>query len=428
MNKILFKEKINSFIFTSVIKVIVWGIELLIKRADHLRRTAINKVYIKSIDIFPNNTLSQNHQIHSEVMNKISSERPLDPEMLSDDAKILHKYAVSNNEIKTDLSRYYLAIAFAYSQYSKIFSTFSEKEEYYLAKAKAFDSSADVINEKELYRLIKQYKKKTKLSNNQLSEATRDKISNESHKIIGVINISISEVISLISLTSVLFLISGYFYVEAILNQYGIDSSDFYNTSDYISASLTYAKKALLYSVFFLFFFIFLGYRTLKRRVTREQFDLPPENRSHAQDPVFWGISSVIFTNTCVIIAFGFLSLEIPFQLVATNILFVILAFLEKIPFRIFKSPFKVLTVLLFVLFYFYNLYSGIQDNLNALNPKVYVPRYKVTFHSKELEQLDLKFLAINSSHLFMLHNNNKDLIILKPSDIKQLTPNTLAK
>ena len=160
---------------------------------------------------------------------------------LNEQASLLLKEVLKDQNISNDLSKYYQVMAFVYSLYGKVSVKYKDEEAINLAKAIKLNPSAIPLSDKEVNHITKLYKNKAALSVKEMRAAIKDRVNNERANEIPPIGISLSNIAIILSIISTIVVISGYYYIKQLLGHFGLNSSDFYSLNDYTSASLDYA-------------------------------------------------------------------------------------------------------------------------------------------------------------------------------------------
>ena len=218
-----------------------------------LRYVMFLNAYIKAISLFPDITPKENRELSKLVIFDIlgRSHDLKNKEEKKEAAEQLRESLFSDEKIMDSFANYFLIECFCFSctnadGHNK---DFKEKADKALIKAKSYKNTAEPISVKDVNNINKKINKKRKILNKSIEK--------EISKTRKPIKIQPSIIFIFISVFSSIFLVGGFLYTNILLYFLDINSSDFFDTSDYIASSVDIIFFTLL-TVFFGLFGYFI--------------------------------------------------------------------------------------------------------------------------------------------------------------------------
>ena len=168
-------------------------------------------------------------------------------ESLVGDIHSLRDELLADMKIKKSASEFFLLTAYYYD-HSKSPLLMHEVDRN-LEIAKRHQPSAELLNLKS-YSDLKRASKSTyrKIRKND-SEEVKNKLDRIIDNTAPKLELTSSSIGFLLSVSATIFLIAGYVYSRYLLSHFGIEASDFYSASDYISSSVNKLQYAALLSL-----------------------------------------------------------------------------------------------------------------------------------------------------------------------------------
>lgn len=309
----------------------------------------------------------------------------------------------NNLNITDAIYSYYMADAFFYNMLKDI-----KKEKLALNKANAIFKNSKLWTYKELEENFKKINKRFKKLRSELAER-------------GVIKFTfdLKQISSLLGILSFVLSISGYLYVSAFFNNFGINSSLYFSLSDYLPYSLNQIR-----SIFFATL-VNMAFLTMGLRAS----SLRSKNQHSFDRKTYEKIDLIIFS------VMGFAVIKEVFSYYNTKIInfetiklflwllsLIISSWIASKFFKQFVSTF------LFIAFscqIFSSAYIEALINSEKIKKGEYVFRDNIKIKNHEnIDLIDTKLFALNSSYAFLFNNKTKEIYIFPKSDVEEIQIN----
>ena len=385
----------------------------LLSISQNFRNIIFLNAYIKAILLFSDTTLKENKKLADLVICDILgiSDDLKNKEEKKELAERLREDFFSDEKIMGILVNYFLIEHFRFltqyeARHNKIYK---EKADKALSKAKSYKTTAEPISDLDVNYINKEIKKERKI----LKRLIRK---------INPIKITPLSVFLFISVISSLFLVGGFLYNRILLHFLGINSSDFFDTSDYIASSVDIVFPILLI-VFFIMFF-----SSKQALDSRGKFDALSESLAGGQfgnKPkfrLFWASVIAVYVGVIFYAELTYNEkfipelLIVPALVILICILFVFLEIDKYIENRfIFRT-----VVMSFSVFLAY-LSVDISETVYEVKNGNYKSPYTVFFTEEYEEYSDHAFLLANSNYAFFLNKETKEAVVVPKTGIKAI-------
>ena len=383
-----------------------------------LRYVMFLNAYIKAISLFPDITPKENRELSKLVIFDIlgRSHDLKNKEEKKEAAEQLRESLFSDEEIMDSFANYFLIECFCFSctnadGHNK---DFKEKADKALSKAKLYKNTAEPISVKDVNNINKEINKKRKILNKSIEK--------ETSKTRKPIKIQPSIIFIFISVFSSIFLVGGFLYTVILLSFFGINSSDFFDISDYIASSVDIIFFTLLTVFFGLFGYFIVHLSVVSEIIKIEQLD----NRL-----IFGGFwNSVLVIAGIMIVVYGTMFyVALVYYDSFTPELLSPLAFviLISIFFTLLKrdkyieNRFIVRTVVVSIFGFLAYMGTGILGTLYEIKNENYKSPYTVFFTEEYKEYSDHAFFLANSKYAFFLNKKTKETVVIPKTGIKAI-------
>ena len=232
------------------------------------------------------------------------------------------------------------------------------------------------------------------------------------------IELSSEHLITIISISSGLFLVSGFFYSRSILGHFGVEVADYFSLSDYVAASI----EGIRYSLFATIFAIIGGFLGIHNR----------SRLSYRQSKAMAGPFGKLYLLFVVIILSATIHayFAFPSRFYNTLILCVMVSSPKLIIWavrRYFVQKhgrvwyFIIQSILLFSL----HLHASVKNEIYRIESTPFgeLKRYDIVFDESVTDDLtEAVLIASNSRYLFLRDGINKKTYILPTSQVKSIS------
>ena len=383
----------------------------LLSISQNFRNIIFLNAYIKANSLFPNATEEENDQLAVFVISDIlgTSDDIKNKEEKKEAAEQLRAGLFSDKNVIDTVANYFLIEHFRFltlyeDGHNKIYK---EKADKALSKAKSYKNTAEPISAKDINNINKEIKKERKI----LKRLIRK---------INPIKITPLSVFLFISVISSLFLVGGFLYNRILLHFLGINSSDFFDTSDYIASSVDIVFPILLI-VFFIMFFSSKQaldsrgkFNALSEALVGGQFGNKPKFR------LFWAIAIAVYVGVIFYVELTYNEKFIPALLIvpALVILICILFVFLEID-KYIENRFIFRTVVMSFSVFLAYLSADISETVYEVKNGNYKSPYIVFFTEEYKEYSDHAFLLANSNYAFFLNKETKEAVVVPKTGIK---------
>ncbi len=376
--------------------------------------------HIETFTRYPENDLGKNSEIALNVTNRIfdTDEVTSKHEIDSDQVDKIEELIRHNPEVVGLVTNAYLLDHFYYSHGYQ--TEFRKKEaEKALLKAKAADPNADILDYNGFSSLNKKIKEQNKVLKLKLRKLAQDKIQREKFSFVGKITITSSGVLFVVGLFSTLFVASGFLYTKIYYSFFGIDVSDFFDVSDYLSVSVSVLASVMISTVIGLVAYAWGFFTALSNRIHSEQFSVE-------EKPVIsnWHIWVILVTCALAVVMQLYNRGEIATGPLYPLALFLVLYVYHNFPVRDYvENPVPVNAFIVTLLIFLIHLGLRIVDDVQEKMNPGYGSTYTLQFDT-EREISDHLFIGQNSKYVFLQDNETKSVVVVPVSAVKIYTVN----
>ena len=379
------------------------------------------KAYITTFKLFPENKLDHNSKLAQIVVHRFLGIPNTEEikEVDNEEINKLYESLASDEWVRRTVSNGYRLDAFYYSC-ANFSGSLRDKADDALAKAKSYDDTALPISQDELSSINKKVKTELKKLRRDVRRLNSERIEKEKLDLIKPVTVTLSQVFPLLYLFSVLFLISGYIYNRFLLGDLGINSSDFFVISDYISSSVDVIESAVIASVLGVLSYLLGVDDDLSSRLRTEQFNIEKTSNTHK-----YLIALVVFLPIFSLMAVLFIKRELPDNFLEhfyPLIFFTLLYAVYYLPiWKYVKNWFAVNVVVITIFVFLISLGWKVVEDLQDIKNGNYESSYTVFFKKGYEEYSEHLFFASNSNYVFLLNKENQEIAVVPKSAIKAL-------
>jgi len=307
---------------------------------------------------------------------------------MSEWAITLTEKARNDDRIKDVVATYFMAKAFALAQAGQ-----AEESEQFRLEADKVIPNRRTLTAKEVYERFRLYSRQHRELRASLAERSAIKV-----------EIRASDIVAILTIAPAVVFIAGFWYVTALVGEFGLKASLFYTVGDYVGSSLDRLSSAALSVAWSVLMIIFgLRHGSLRPRVVNEAL------RKRDKMPILIVALVSVLAVTAIAKA-----LEGEFDRHSLTLLGVILSYLlaEKFAEAFSKNVLQVqlatTALLLFVTLTWSSLSSEIDDLRNARWGERVSLEIQLK-NSSTLKPENLVVFAANSSYIFALNRDSKD-------------------
>lgn len=313
-------------------------------------------------------------------------------------------------ELKGLVVDYFRLKAFYYVGGMK--TEFLEQEsEKTLKKAKDLNSTIEKLDHKGFNELQKTIRKSYRLANKELKSQIREYISEASYEVLPKVEITTSHITFMLSISTAIFLLTGYLHNKFFLGHFGIEVSKFFNINDYISSSVDKIYIACISSIVGVAVYVLGMISRIKNEVKFAQFEME-YNESNYQ------IFFTVFGLTSLNILWFYKDLPGKYSFLSILIFFVLIGVYHRLPIqRLVKNSIYVSVVFTAMAYFSVNIFwdtaksiENVTHNSTALN------KYIFSLKKPSVDNINgMVFLSANSGYLFFYDKcKNKSFVIPK--------------
>ena len=323
-------------------------------------------------------------------------------------ANLLRDKLLSRESVKNDMANYFLIVSFYNSFLNKDQTNQSLKEEENdaLAKAKSYKESVEPISHTDLYGIY--IKAQIKLIKNVWKSLRQPK------KETFLVKIKPRHVFFVASAVSGLFLIGGYLYTRFLFYFLGVNTSDFFDISEYISSSVGVVFGAFIVATIGMYFYFTSAPDEFSKIISTNQHGIKPKNKI---------LFLVFLAGLYVGIFFAkykyYGTFSPTYFAVAILISFYYIAFKVLKIDKLIENKSVVRPVAFFVFSFLMYLGLNLFDILSDIKNGDYQSEYVILFAEGYEEYSDHKFFMANSKYAFLLDDKTKKAVVIPMSGIK---------
>ncbi len=402
-----FREKLRTWIYPRHIKLYVWLHMLSVRKAGALIRICARILDFEIRALEP--TFLQIGEIGSddnlvEYVSRVLTQRPVIGGIddvaheRSQLAMQLIDRARSSGNVREIVSTYFLTQAFLAS-----LAMDENKMNVCLSNAREFHVDAQPFDVGSLYKAYAKAKTRDSILRRALAERSAIKI-----------EVSLSNLVSLLGVASAVLVIAGYLYTTTLLDAFGVDASIFFSLPDYLAASLEQIRNAGYSAGFGLLFFV-LGIRQSSIRSRSEHQARLKQRRS--EDVAMF----LIVTVTAAVVAIEAYHGRPEFTAIETLGVLVAYALADKISGMFFKQ-WRPVFIFLSVLLVFSALVGGrLYEQIFDLKSGRW--RNDVTKLSLKIPLSvpddSLVIITANSNFVFALSKEDRSVYVIPRDNVK---------
>lgn len=418
---LMIKEKLKNILLRIYLKLMRFYLRLILKCRSKHHLAVFLMAYIDTFKLFPENKLDHNSKLAQIVayrLLEIPSAEEIN-EVDNEEVNQLYEFLVSDERLRKTVSNSYRLDAFYYSC-GNFSGSLKDKADDALAKAKSYDDTASPISQDELSSINKKIKTELKKLKRDAKRLNSERIEKEKLDIIKPVTVTLSHILPLLSLFSILFLISGYIYNRFLLGGLGINSSDFFVISDYISSSVDVIASAIIASVLGVLSYLLGVEDDLSSRLRAEQF-----NTEKTSNTPKYFIALIAFIPIFSLVPILFIKRELPDNFLEhfyPLIFFTLLYAVYYLPiWKYVENWFAVNVVVITIFVFLISLGWKIIEDLRDIKNGNYESSYTISFKKGYEEYSGHLFFAGNSNYVFLLNKENQEIAVVPKSAIKAL-------
>lgn len=379
-----------------------------------------NNIYIRILEEYKDNTIKRNNEFTQYLYDAIFGINSEIAEEYKDNLNLLKKEVINSNS-KLIAKHYILTAYYDYytSKNSIIFRKLNTKDiKISFNKAKLYDSKIKLIKDSTYSNLKKNIKSELKKISNQIKKQNREKIKYEKEKAINPIEIKMSYIITFFSIVSSLSLIGGILYNQLLFYFLGINATNFFNISDYISSSIDVLLIVFLSMIIAVPFYFLKISHILDEAIIDEQLGTNIQNRNDKSEAkIKWFI---VITLIFGIVIFYYQHKELSYNIIGIFTYLLIIFYSSRLNFwKYIKNSFLANLCFLILINFLYLVISKSYTQANEIKNNKLISEYKVVL--KEEIKDKFTFIKSNSYYTFLYDSINNKVIVIPNSEIKRI-------
>jgi len=420
------KEAVNSSMSFKISLFILNVLGRMILKCSHLHFLVIlKKIQQKFLTRYQNKNIATINKlahaitiyfIYDEIPEKYVDLVKTEQEIFNKELEELQK----NPEIVKLLSDYFRIKAFYYS-YGWTTDLLKEKAEENIKKAKEYDNRATPLSNKDFAEINKTIKKSYKFLKKEYRKQLKEFISDQTARIIPKFEVKPAHLTFIISISTAVFLLSGYIYSKFFLKAFDIEVSKFFTLNDYLSASIDKIYFACVSAIIGTLVYLSGMYNRIRTEVESIHFEVKYKRSD------FPMLIIIIMFSLLTVLAF-YKNLPGKYGFLSMLIFFVLMAIYHKLPTEKFIKNDIYLSVF-FVAFIYFGVHifwtiSGDIDRINRLSVRN-LKKYNFQFNSDvTLDQNSVIFLTRTDDFFFFYDKKKNVTHVIPKSDIKLISSN----
>ncbi len=378
-----------------------------------------NKIYIRVFEIYKDNTIEQNKKFTKYLYECVLGLNPLIDEEDKGELDLLIKEIISS-ESKLIAKHYILRAYFDYYiSTNSVFKIISKKNiKTNFKKAKKYDLDIKLLRNKDYKAFKKDIKSELKDISNKIKIINKEKIKLEKEKTINPIEIKISNIIALISIFSALSLIGGIIYNQLLFYFLGLNATNFFNISDYISSSVDVLFIVFISMAIAIPFYFLKTIHLLDEQILDDQLgtNIQIENNKKESIIKWFMYILLILVNIALYIKDKEINFDFLLVLIYTSIIFSLpkLGFMKYI-----KNSYHFALSILIILNFLFLIISKAHNEKENIKTDNYNNKYKIVL--KEKNNNKYSFIQSNSNYTFLFNKNENKVIIIHNNEIERI-------
>lgn len=387
-----------------------------LSRFDELSLADITSIYV---EVYSSLKDSTSIELKEESINNID-----DIEQLKEDVKGWEEILKAREDIRLLLIDIFL-LELWYFQYAL---ELKQSDERYIAISKKLrnlghDSELSEINFKELELSLLNRKSEHKSIDKDIRSKIKARTIESAKSVIGEYKFSIDQIIPWMTLFGSVLVISGFYYINSLLANFGINSEEYFNFSDYLSSSIV-ALYLILIGTSLSLFILFVGIHFKLDEVLLNN-DLDLKTNFNKNDK--W-----ILVILLISISGFILNSLLDDYSAASNalrlVIFIIgLYAINIIPFeRYIKNDFTVRLILMVLLFLYIGLEKQIQDDTMEVRETM-ASSIRVIYADGErvIDSERYSLITSNNKYFFFFDKKDQTSLIVQRDKFKTVTFST---
>ena len=237
----------------------------------------------------------------------------------------------------------------------------AESDKYYI-KATEISESIPRLERKKFTQLKKKVQKEHRKSKSELIKQTKDFIADATYEILPKVEIAPSHISFIFSISTTVFLLTGYLYNRFYLGYFGIDVSQFFTLSDYLSSSVDKIYIACIASIIGVFVYVGGMLSRIKKEVKFSQYE---SEYKTSDSHIFIMVVGVSFLT---VLSF-YKDLPGKFGLLSMLIFFVLMGIYHRLPIdKLIKNSIYVSIICVAIIYFSVHIFWDVANNIDKIN------------------------------------------------------------
>ena len=348
--------------------------------------------------------------LHGSVPSEYQTYLEKESELFSESSFLIEQ----KHDLIELLANYFLIQAYFYT--SGIKTEFLEKKsiESY-KKATHLLPSIIKLNRKEYSKLNKKSKSDLRKTKAEWNKQRKLYIEKASYDVIPKIEVTPSQISFILSISATTFFLSGFLYNRFFLGYYGIDVSQFFTISDYLSSSVDKIYIACIATLIGVVTYLIGMLHSIKDEVIFSQFDI---KRKRSDLPIF------LMVLACSIMTPILFYKDLPgkFGLLGFLIFFLMMAVYHRLPIeKLIKNSIYVSVYYVAIAYFIVQTFWSVTSNIEKIkNSKQNNNSYTFSFKTREYDYLNnMIFLSSNSNFIFFYDMQKDKSYVIPKNEIQ---------
>jgi hypothetical protein len=277
----------------------------------------------------------------------------------------------------------------------------------------------------ESYRYLSiQTKRRSRRERRKYRRLEREILRNKYYSQISKIDLSPQVVTYVFSITTTIFLLTGYTYNRVFLGYFDIDVPVFFSVGDYLSTSVDKIYFSVISVLIGLVYSLFGGYVESISMIEDDYLEKTSRRKTRR---TVYNLSIIIpwVFSTILMIVYFYLDKQGKYNLLGMSVYFVLVYILSELPIhRFFQKPFRVYLLFISFLIFSLSMYSSIMDQIETINRHDIsdLKRYQFSYETGiTFEDHSWVFLTGNSEYLFFYDKDDKKSFVIPKRYVKSV-------
>lgn len=415
MIELTMKEFLESKLLNLLLWLLRFASKHVVKWQEKIARMLFQKAYLASFDLFPDQKLS--YLIDTSLVARsvlLGWDRPsvVQTDIKEEDINSLVNSLSSDEDVTPLLCNYYRVASFRYYPYESL-GWFDDEIDENLNKAREFDKSVNKLTGNEFWELKKTIKSESKKLKDAISKRSKERIEAHKDSLMPKVEITGAAIGFIFSVSSVMFLVSGFLYQYFMMGHFGVIVSDFFSIADYIASSTEVILPSVIATVLGLLPALYGLVYEARKTAIHEQYEIERKPTS-TLDWIMYFIGPFLAFS---LLAEYHTTGNVNVGGVALLMLWGFVILFTKLKLKRYLGNSILVSFALFaILFFSLKITERIHYDIKAIEKGDYKNQYLLSLTPSYEDYSGYRFVAANSAYVFLYSTNDRSITVI-PKD-----------